>query len=151
MTPADSLRFIGPSDTSSRQPSPCRCTCHAGAGRLSLTQHPPWSSLVQTPCRECVMSAAWLMLAVRHAARHAAQPGHRCRERERRARAECKAEGKIKGRGTSWRGKFVCTWEWRGTREGMAVCRKDAPSRVRIEKNACFTRCVALILEGATP
>lgn len=116
MMAVHSLRFTVPSDMS----SPCRCTCHAAAGRLYFTQHPPRSSLVQTACRECAMAVAWAMLAAGCAARHEAQPGYRYSERERRARAECKAEGKIKGRGTSWREKTVCTWGWRGTREGMA-------------------------------
>jgi hypothetical protein len=145
MMAVHSLRFIVPSDMS----SPCRCVCHAAAGRLCLTQHPPWSSPAQTACRECAMAVAWPVFAAGHAARYAVQPGHRYSERERRDRAECKAEGKIKGRGTLWRERFVCTWGWRGTREGMAVCREDMPSHVRIEENACFTRCAALTLERA--
>lgn len=145
MMAVHSLCFIVPSDMS----SPCRYTCHAAAGRLYLTQHPPRSSLVQTACRECAMAVAWPTLAAGYAARHAAQPGHRYSEREHGVRAECKAEGKIKGRGTLWRERFVCTWGWCGTREGMAVCHKGAPSHVRIEENACLTRCVALTLDGA--
>ena len=148
MMAADSLRFIVSSVMSSWRPSSCHRTWRAGAGRLFFTRHPRRSSLVQTARRECVMPEAWFVLTGGHAARLAAQPSHRYSEQERRARAESKAEGKIKGRGTLWRERFVCTWEWRGTRDGMAVCRKDAPSRVRIEENACFTRCVALTLEG---
>lgn len=97
------------------------------------------------------MPEAWCVLAGKHAARSAAQPGRRCSERERRAKAESKAEGKIKGRGTSWRERLVCTWEWRGTRGRMAACREVAACRVRIEESACFTRCIAMTLDGAAP
>jgi hypothetical protein len=56
--------------------------------------------------------------------------GRRGPERERRT----EAEGKIKGRGTVWRERVVCTWGRRGTRRIAAWCRVRA-------RCACQERC----------
>jgi hypothetical protein len=61
---------------------------------------------------------------------------------------EAKTEGKIKGRGTSLRGKPVCTWGWRGTRQGSAACRQSAQRRSGIGEGACFARPAILGLDG---
>ena len=64
--------------------------------------------------------------------------------------ARGRMQGKIKGRGTSLRGKPVCTWGWRGTRQWTAACRERAQGRIGIGERACFTRWTAPILDGAT-
>ncbi|EER59306.1 conserved hypothetical protein [Acidovorax delafieldii 2AN] len=61
---------------------------------------------------------------------------------------EAKTEGKIKGRGTSLCGKPVCTWGWRGTRQGAAACRQSAQFRIGIGEGACFARPATLGLDG---
>ena len=59
-------------------------------------------------------------------------------------------QGKIKGRGTSLLGKPVCTWGWRGTRQGTAVCRESAQRSAGNGEGACFARLAALALDGGT-
>lgn len=46
--------------------------------------------------------------------------------RGREGRGRLRAEGKIKGRGTVWRERLVCTWGRRGTRREAAACRRGA-------------------------
>lgn len=64
--------------------------------------------------------------------------------------ARGKMPGKIKGRGTSLRGKPVCTWGWRGTHQEVAACRESAQYRVSIGETVCFARRTAMALDGAT-
>lgn len=64
--------------------------------------------------------------------------------------ARGKMQGKIKGRGTSLRGKPVCTWGWRGTRLGAVACRQSAQCRIGIGEGACLTRPTALVLDGGS-
>ncbi|EPH9903386.1 hypothetical protein ACS370_004922, partial [Pseudomonas aeruginosa] len=67
--------------------------------------------------------------------------------RQRRA----KAEGKIKGRGTWPLGNLVCTWGWRGTRQGAAACREGAQRRIAVGETACFVRWTATALDVTAP
>ena len=60
-----------------------------------------------------------------------------------------KMQGKIKGRGTSLRGKPVCTWGWRGTRQWTPACRDSAQCRFGVGEGACFARLTASVLDGA--
>jgi hypothetical protein len=64
--------------------------------------------------------------------------------------ARGKMQGKIKGGGTSLRGKPVCTWGWRGTRQGTAACRESAQCRFGVGEGACYARWTASVLDGAT-
>lgn len=64
--------------------------------------------------------------------------------------AQGKMQGKIKGRGTWPLGNIVCTWGWRGTRQGVAACRESAQFRIGIGEDACFVRPAALLLDGDT-
>jgi hypothetical protein len=114
MTTTHSLRFVVSIGLPFRWFPPCRRACRAGAFPSHLARHPATSSPVQTACPERAMPKAWRTLAGGHAARCAASPMRRRPERQRRS----KAQGKIKGRGTPWREKAVCTWGWRGTRQG---------------------------------
>lgn len=59
-----------------------------------------------------------------------------------------KAEGKIKGRGTAFREKAVCTWGWRGTRQREASCREGAQCRFAIGEGACLARSASTRLDG---
>lgn len=59
-------------------------------------------------------------------------------------------QGKIKGRGTSLRGKPVCTWGWCGTRQWTAACRESAQCRFGVGEGACYARLTASVLDGAT-
>ena len=77
----------------------------------------------------------------------ATPPDRRHLKRKRMA----KAEGKIKGRGTGPLENPVCTWGWRGTRQGAAACRKGASCRFGIGESACSVRWNAPALDGATP
>lgn len=65
--------------------------------------------------------------------------------------ARGKMQGKIKGRGTRPLGSPVCTWGWRGTRQGAAACREIAQCHVSTGESACFTRRTAMALDGAAP
>lgn len=152
MMVADSLRdlvySIVPSDVPFYWSSPGRCAYIAGADSVYRAPHftppPVPSSYVQASCREHARPVAVVAFAGWLAAVSAAPPGRRCRERKRRA----KAEGKIKGRGTKPLEYPVCTWGWRGTRQGAAACRESAQGRIGIGEGACFARLAALILDG---
>ncbi|WP_458364398.1 hypothetical protein [Burkholderia pseudomallei] len=145
MMTIDSLRFIVPSSVSSRWSSPCRRACRASTFAPHVAQSPVQPSHVQTSCLERARLAAMAAFAGALAVGSAAPPGRRRLERQRQA----KAEGKIKGRGTSPLENPVCTWGWRGTRLGAAVCREGAPCRANTGEVACLVRWTALVLDGA--
>ena len=136
---------IMPSGVSSRWPLPCRCACRVDAFAPHVAQHPAWLSHVQASCLERARPMAVGAFAGALAASSTVSPGRRRPERQRRA----KAEGKIKGRGTSPLESPVCTWGWRGTRQGPAACCEGAPYRARMGKIACFVRRTATPLDGA--
>jgi hypothetical protein len=149
---ADSLHIpvhlIVPSDVSFRWSSPCRCACIAGADSvyraLRFAQPPAPSLYVQASCLEHAWPVAVAAFAGGLAADSAAPPGRRRPELKRGA----KAEGKIKGRGTQPLENPVCTWGWRGTRQGAATCRESAQCHTGIGDGACFARPAALTLDG---
>lgn len=147
-SPHISVRLIVPSDVSFRWSSPCRCACIAGADSVYRAPHftPPLapSSYVQASCLEHARPVAVAAFAGGLAACSTAPPGRRRPERKRGA----KAEGKIKGRGTQPLENPVCTWGWRGTRQGAAACRERAQCRIGIGEGACFARPAALVLDG---
>jgi hypothetical protein len=143
----DSLRFIVPSGVSFHWPSPCRRACSACAFAPHFAQHPAPPSHVQASCLESARPVAVAAFTGRLAVGSAAPPERRSPERKRRA----KAEGKIKGRGTPLREKPVCTWGWRGTRLGTAVCREGAQCRIGIDESVCLARLTAMVLDGAAP
>lgn len=150
MMAADSLRFIVPSDVLFHWSSPCRCACSAGADPAyrapHFTQQLAWLSHVQASCLERARPMAVVAFPGGLAASSAAPPGRRRLERKRQA----EAEGKIKGRGTMPLENPVCTWGWRGTRQGAAACLESAQSRTGIGKTMCFIRLAAPILDGAS-
>ena len=151
MMAADSLHisvhFIVPSGMSFRWSSPCHYACSACAFAQHFAQPPAPSSYVQASCLE----RAWPMAVVAFAggltADSAAPPNRRRLERKRQA----KAEGKIKGRDTQPLENPVCTWGWRGTRQGAAACREGAQCRIGVGEIACFVRWTATALDGAAP
>ncbi|RDS85031.1 hypothetical protein DWU98_03590 [Dyella monticola] len=145
MMAADAPRCVVSIDLSWRWFPPCRRADRAGAFAPHGPRHPAVSSPVQTACPERAMPRAWRTLAGGRAARCAAPPVRRRPERQRRS----KAQGKIKGRGTAWREKAVCTWGWRGTHQGVAACREGAQGRIGAREIPCFARRAALDLEGA--
>ncbi|HBP5660093.1 TPA: hypothetical protein ACVFIV_002368 [Pseudomonas aeruginosa] len=153
MKAVDSLQvvvhLIVPSSVSCCWPSPCRCACSASASALHSALHSAQPSNVQASCLERAGPAALIALVRAFAgvlaAHAAAPPGRRCPERQRGA----KAEGKIKGRGTLPLGILVCTWGWRGTRQGVAACREGAQRRIDVGESACFVRWTATALDGA--
>ncbi|SAL09742.1 hypothetical protein AWB64_00189 [Caballeronia sordidicola] len=147
MMAADSLRFIVPSGVSPCWPSPCRRACRASASAPHIAQHPATLSPVQASCLERARPMAVAAFPGALAASSAAPPGRRCPERQRGA----KAEGKIKGRGTWPLENPVCTWGWRGTRQGAAAYRGGAQYRIGIGEVACFVRWTAPVLDGTTP
>lgn len=57
-------------------------------------------------------------------------------------------QGKIKGRGTLSLEDPVCTWGWRGTRQGAAACREGAQCRIGIGEATCFAISNAPRLDG---
>ena len=63
--------------------------------------------------------------------------------------ARGKMQGKIKGGGTWPPENPVCTWGWRGTRQGATACREDAQCRVGIGEPKCFALSTAPRLDGA--
>ena len=127
--------------------SPCRRACNADAFAWHFALHSVQPSDVQASCLEHGRPVAVAAFAGALPAGAAAQPGRDCRERMR----EANAEGKIEGRGTEVRAKSVCTWGWRGTRQGAASCRQ-LPQRLAGAGNlACFARLGAMALDGATP
>jgi hypothetical protein len=101
---------------------------------------------VQMACPEHAMPQAWLALVGRQVARDAAPPGHRRPVPTGRG----KVQGKIKGRGTRPLENPVCTWGWRGTRQGTAPCRESEQCHIGIGEGACLSRPAALILDGGT-
>ncbi|RTA98042.1 hypothetical protein EJ591_04700 [Pseudomonas aeruginosa] len=125
--------------------SPCRLACSTGANLPHWAPHFAQPSNVQASCLERAQPAAIGAFAGGLAAGAAAPPGRRRPERQRRA----KAEGKIKGRGTLPLGILVCTWGWRGTRQGVAACREGAQRRIDVGESACFVRWTATALDGA--
>lgn len=100
---------------------------------------------VQMDCPERAMLQARLALVGRQAAQYAAPPGHRRPVPSGRG----KVQGKIKGRGTLPLENPVCTWGWRGTRQGAAACRESAQGRIGIGESVCFARRTAPVLDGA--
>lgn len=62
--------------------------------------------------------------------------------------ARGKMQGKIKGRGTLPLENPVCTWGWRGTRQGSAACREGALCRISIGEATCFALSTAPRLDG---
>jgi hypothetical protein len=147
MMAADSLCFIVPSGVSFFWLSPRRraCSARAFAPHFALPAARP--SNVQAPGLERGWPAALAAFAGTLGAKNTAPPGRRRPQRQRRA----EAEGKIKGRGTGPLGNLVCTWGWRGTRQGAAACREGAQYRFRIGESACFVRWAALALDGGAP
>ncbi|HWU67646.1 MAG TPA: hypothetical protein VN046_02115 [Stenotrophobium sp.] len=149
MMVADSLRFVVPSGVSFRCVSSCRRACRADVEFASSASHvaqpPAMLSDVQTSCLERARPVAVVAFAGALAACSAAPPGRRRPERKRKA----KAEGKIKGRGTWPLENPVCTWGWRGTRQGAAACREGAQRRFGIGESVCFARWTAMVLDGA--
>ena len=139
----------------------CHCACISGASAPQFSVHLGGIVLhaiahlhacagvhphVQTVCPERAMPAAWRAFADRSAAPCAAPPGHRIPVPSGRG----KMQGKIKGRGTTWREKPVCTWGWRGTRLVAAPCRIDSQGLVGIEESACLARWASTVLDGGT-
>jgi hypothetical protein len=104
-------------------------------------------SNVQMACPEHTRPHAWQALVGRQATLDAAPPGHRRPVPSDRG----KVQGKIKGRGTAWRRKRVCTLGWRGTRILTAPCRWLHQSRIGNEETVCLLRHRAMGLEGVTP
>lgn len=146
MMAADSLRFIVPSDVSFPWSSRCHCVCSAHAFAPHFTHGPAQPSHVQASCLERARPVAVAAFAGGLVVSSTALPGRRRLERKRRA----KAEGKIKGRGTRPLENPVCTWGWRGTRQGAAACRESAQRRIGIGEGACFARWTALVFDGGT-
>ncbi|SKC74483.1 hypothetical protein SAMN05446934_2804 [Paraburkholderia hospita] len=144
MMAVDSLCFIAPSCVWSCWPSPCRRACSASASALHFVQHPALLSCVLASCLERARPLAVAAFAGGLAASSAAPTGRRRPERKRRS----KAEGKIKGRGTSPLENPVCTWGWRGTRQGVATCREGAQHRYVIDESVCFARWNTTALDG---
>lgn len=64
--------------------------------------------------------------------------------------ARGKMQGKIKGRNTQPLGKPVCTWGWRGTRQGAVSCCESSQCRVSIGETVCIARRTAMALDGIT-
>ncbi|WP_303698382.1 hypothetical protein [Pseudomonas aeruginosa] len=153
MMAADSLHvavhLVVPSGMSFSLLLPCRRACRTGASAPHVALPSTQPSNVQASCferaRPAVFMASVRAFAGALAAPAAAPPGRRCPERQRRA----KAEGKIKGRGTLPLGILVCTWGWRGTRQGVAACREGAQRRIDVGESACFVRWTATALDGA--
>lgn len=147
MIAADSLRFIVPSGVSACWLSPCRCACRASASVLHVAQHPATLFPVQASCLERAEVVAMIGFLGVFVASGAAPRARRSTERGYRA----KAEGKIKGRGTRLLGNLVCTWGWRGTRQGAAACREGAQRRIGVGETACFVRWTATALDVTAP
>ncbi len=140
MMAAELLRFIVPSGVSPCWLLPCRRAYSedASAPHFALPSH------VQASCLERARPMAVAAFAGGLAACSAAPPGRRRPERKRGENAE----GKIKGRGTRPLENPVCTWGWRGTRQGATTCRESAQRRIGIGEGVCFARLAALALNG---
>ena len=155
MRDADSLHgvvhSIVPSGVLSDWSSLCRRACRASADTAYQAPHAaqPSTSLcpVQASCLERARPAAVVAFAGALAASSAASSGRRCLKRKRKA----KVEGKIKGRGTWPLENLVCTWGWRGTRQGVAACCEGAQRRIGVGEAACFVRWTATAVDGAAP
>ena len=126
--------------------SPCRRACNADAFAWHFALHSVQPSNVQVSCLEHGRPVAVAVFAGALPAGAAAPPGRDCRERMR----EANAEGKIEGRGTEVRAKSVCTWRWRGTRQGAASCRQQPQCLASIGNTVCRIRSGAMGLSGAT-
>ncbi|MFL6959464.1 hypothetical protein ACJ7C5_16990 [Nocardiopsis yanglingensis] len=126
---------------------PCRRACSASASAPHFAQHLALFSHVQASCLERARPLAVAAFLGVLAASSAAPPGRRGPERKRRA----KAEGKIKGRGTWPLENLVCTWGWRGTRQGAAACREGVQRRIGVGEAACRVRWTAPALDGTAP
>lgn len=144
MTTSGALCFIGRSGASSHGPSPCRRAWRASAFAPHVAQSPEPPFHGKVSCLGRAPPAVVSVSADSQVEGSAAPPGRRCLERQRRATAE----GKIKGRGTLWREKAVCTWGWRSTRLEAAACRQGAQRRIGIGEAACFARRTAMALDG---
>lgn len=59
-----------------------------------------------------------------------------------------KMQGKIKGCGTWPLGNPVCTWGWRGTRQGSVACREGAQLLIGIREVTCLAFSTAPRLDG---
>lgn len=148
MKAPDSLRFVVPSGVSFRWSSLRRRACRACAFAQHVARRPASRFHVQTSCLERVRPVAVAVVAFAGvlAANRAAPPSRR-RQEQQKPRA--RAEGKIKGRGTSPLENLVCTWGWRGTRQGATACRESAQCRSGIGQSVCFVRRAATVLDGA--
>lgn len=144
MMATDSPRFIVPSSVSPCWLLPCHRACSADASAPHMAQPTALSSHVQASSLERARPMAVAAFAGGLAAGSTAPPGRQCLERRR----EAKAEGKIKGRGTQPPENPVCTWGWRGTRQGAAACREGAQCRTNVGDSACFARLATLALDG---
>jgi hypothetical protein len=116
-------------------------------GSLHAFAHARMRPYVQMACPKHAIPVAWRAFAGRSAAQDAAPSGHRVPVPSGRG----KMQGKIKGRGTVWRRKRVCTWSWRDTPILAAPCRCLRQSRIGIEEAACLLRRRAMSLEGVHP
>lgn len=120
--------------------------CHHACSASASAPHFDVFSPVQIACPERAQPAAWQAFAGWQAAPCAAPPGHRIPVLSGRE----KMQGKIKGRGTLWREKAVCTWGWRGTRRVAAPCRVVHQCLAGIQQSACYARLTATGLDGGT-
>ena len=59
-----------------------------------------------------------------------------------------KMQGKIKGRGTRPLENPVCTWGWRGTRQGSVACREGTQFLIGIREVTCLALSTAPRLDG---
>jgi hypothetical protein len=141
------VHLIGPSGMSFRWSSPCCRACSASVSAPHFAQHPAPPPHVQASCLERARPMAVAALTGGLAVDSSAPPEHRGPERKRRA----KAKGKIKGRGTSPLENPVCTWGWRGTRQGPAACRESALRCIGTSGSVCFARLAAPGLDGDAP
>lgn len=62
--------------------------------------------------------------------------------------ARGKVQGKIKGGGTWPLGNPVCTWGWRGTRQGSVACREGTQFLIGIREVTCLALSTAPRLDG---
>ena len=119
----------------------------SGAETLHVSSHASAHPYVQMACPERAIPVVWQAFLGVSAAQDAVPPGHHIPVPSGRG----KMQGKIKGRGTTWRQKRVCTWGWRGTPIPTARCRWLHQSRIGIEGATCLLRRHAMGLEGVTP
>jgi len=143
---------------SAKRHSACIASAFSLRFALRLSLHSPVEFLhafaqarmrphVQMACSERAIPVAWRAFVGRSATQDAAPPGHRIPVPSGRG----KMQGKIKGRGTVWRRKRVCTWGWLDTPILAAPCRCLRQSRIGIEEAACLLRRRAMSLEGVHP